>query len=280
MSTPLLDKKDAPVIPVDGSYLYSSGQSIQPLHRITKNYTFKEAWFSCFFARDSLENFLSKSVYTNAIRIMVEPANVLVETIKKIEQEGSDAKKYETKVGEFFVYELTKHLQEFESVFKAEFRQGNLFLATPKGAYDLRALITYGESLFPSNFKELFPKALKDVQDGARCLAFELYTASGFHFHRANESVVLKYLEVLTDGKTKPERNMGKYIEALEKAKAPKQITSCLRDLKNLHRNPLMHPEQSINELDDAISLLNAIQAAIRTMMKEVVKLSPAESSD
>lgn len=164
-------------------------------------------------------------------------------------------------------------LQEFEIVFKAEFRYGNLFLATKKGAYDIRTLIENGELLFPADFKELFPDVLKDVQEGARCLVYEMYTASGFHLHRANESVLLKYLESV--GVEKPEnRNMGAYIKALEPSggakKAPDEIIICLKNLKDLHRNPLMHPGHSIDNVDDALALINAIHTAITAMMKEI----------
>lgn len=164
-------------------------------------------------------------------------------------------------------------LQEFESVFKAEFSHGNLFLATKKGAYDIRTLIENGELLFPADFKELFPDALKDVQDGARCLVYEMYTAPGFHFHRANESVLLKYLESV--GVEKPEnRNMGAYIKALEPSDgakiAPDEIIICLKNLKDLHRNPLIHPGHSIDNVDDALALINAIHTAITAMMKEI----------
>ena len=208
------------MILVDGAYLYSLGQAIQPLHGITQDETVFDVWYRCHQARDSLEIFISNSVYTNAIRIMVEPANALIETLREIDNQVSDQNNWGTKIGYSLAYQLSKNLQEFESVFKAEFRHGNLFLATPKGAYDLRALITNGEALFPLSFNDLFPDAVKDVREGARCLAFELYTASGFHFHRANESVVLKYLAILSNGEAAPERNMGKYIEALRKAGA------------------------------------------------------------
>lgn len=154
----------------------------------------------------------------------------------------------------------------------------NLGMATcfslqKKGAYDIRTLIENGELLFPTDFKELFPDALKDVQDGARCLVYEMYTASGFHFHRANESVLLKYLESV--GVEKPEnRNMGAYIKALEPSdgakKAPDEIIICLKNLKDLHRNPLIHPGHSIANVDEALALINAIHTAITAMMNEI----------
>ena len=263
------------MILVDGSYLYNLGKAMQPLHDISENETYSAIWFKCNFAKSNLEAFISNSVYTGAFRIMVEPAQSLINTLDNIYQEATKPEKVNEKLDPMLHYYLTTEFQEFESVFKAEFRHGNLFLAIQKGAYDLRTLIANGELLFPSNFNDLFPEALKDVQEGARCLAYEMYTASGFHFHRVNESVLLKYLDSV--GVNRPEnRNMGAYIEALkalkDKNKFPDEVSICLKNLKDLHRNPLMHPGQSIENVDDALALLNAIHTAITAMMKIITK--------
>lgn len=256
------------MILVDGSYLYSLGKDIQPLHNFAKDDKYSDVWHLAFRARTSLEGFISNSVYKGAVRIMVEPAQELIEVLGKISEKPHT--EHDEKLGLLIVYELSQALQKFDYVFKAELRHGNLLLPASKGAFDLRKLIESGESLFPEGFGQLFPDAVGDAQAGARCLAFDLYTASGFHFHRVNERVVLTYLQQLTNGTVTPDRSMGAYIKALTDAKAPKKITSCLRDLKDMHRNPLMHPDQSIDEADDAIALLNSIHTAITAMMKEI----------
>lgn len=253
---------------VDGSYLYSIGKDIQPIHNITKDDTYLGVWRVTLRAKTSLEGFISNSVYRNAVRIMIEPAQELIEILSKIWDKPHD--EGNEKLGWLVAHDLSQALQKFDYVFKAELRHGNLLLPASKGAFDLRKLIESGESLFPEGFGNLFPDAISDAQAGARCLAFDLYTASGFHFHRVNERVVLAYLHKLTNGAATPDRSMGAYIKALTDAKAPKKITSCLRDLKDMHRNPLMHPDQSIDEADDAIALLNAIHTAITAMMKEI----------
>ena len=69
---------------------------------------------------------------------------------------------------------------------------------------------------------------------------------------------------------------MGAYIKALESSgdakKAPDEIIICLKNLKDLHRNPLIHPGLSIDNVDDALALINAIHTAITAMMKEITK--------
>ena len=183
------------MILIDGAYLYSLGQAIQPLRTITTaNDTYMSVWQKCLYASNHLNDFVS-SIYKDAFRIMMGPAQSLINALGSIHQEAIKQEKAYQQLDSGLHYNLMAALNEFESVFRAEFRHGNLFLATKKGAYDIRTLIENGEVCYSHQIlKELFREALKDVQDGARCLVYEMYTASGFHFHRANESVLLKYL--------------------------------------------------------------------------------------
>ena len=66
---------------------------------------------------------------------------------------------------------------------------------------------------------------------------------------------------------------MGAHIKALDRVdNVPEEIIICLRNLKDLHRNPLMHLGQSLEDVDDALALINAIHTAITAMMKEMAK--------
>jgi len=116
------------------------------------------------------------------------------------------------------------------------------------------------------------PNAVVDLQQATRCIAFELPTAAGFHLHRANESVIGCYWDVVSDGKPRPkEKNMGVYLRQMEKENfGDEKIRSALKDIKNLHRNPLIHPEHSLDNVDDAIDLMGAIRAVVGSMLKEI----------
>lgn len=263
------------MIPVDGAYLYKFGKSIKTLYEIKECTTYIDAFVIVLGAKELLDSFLNNSVYSSSIKIISEPAKELVFALDDIRDKALQKKYRDQALGEYVASNFINAVHSFETVLNAEFQHSSLFLATPKGAYDTATLIFRGELLLPNPiFSELFPSALPDVKSGARCLAFELYTASGFHFHRANESVVLKYLEILSGGTAKPQRNMGKYISALRQEGAPETIISCLTDLKNMHRNPLMHPDETINDVDDAIALLNSIHTAITGMIREIRKIN------
>lgn len=64
---------------------------------------------------------------------------------------------------------------------------------------------------------------------------------------------------------------MGVYLRELDKrnAGAP-AVRSHLRSIKDFHRNPLMHPEQSLENVDEALDLLAAIRCSIGYMLKEI----------
>ena len=63
---------------------------------------------------------------------------------------------------------------------------------------------------------------------------------------------------------------MGDYIAALTNQGAGDPIVlSALKDLKDLHRNPLIHPEHTL-EIDEAIALLGSIQSVIVHMLKAI----------
>lgn len=261
----------AAVIPIDGAYLYGFGRAMQPLGTITKDDTYMSAWGKSYKAKDELANFLTQSVFTQAIKLTNEPAVTLVTSINEIGEKAFDSQTGETKLSVFEAHYFSEAFRNFEIVFQAEFRHGNMFLATPKRGYDLSTLINHGSMLFPDELGSKVPESVDDINSATKCIAFELFTASGFHLHRANESVVLKYYDHLSKGKARPEnRNMGKYIKELENLNAKPIITSCLRDLKDMHRNPLMHPEESIENMDDAIALLNSIHTCVVAILKEL----------
>jgi hypothetical protein len=115
-------------------------------------------------------------------------------------------------------------------------------------------------------------RRLPDLEQATRCIAFELFTAAGFHLHRANEAVLRRYWDAVTNGATRPaSRNMRDYLNELNKLKAgDAKVKATLKDLKDLHRNPLIHPEQTLENVDDAIALMNGVHTAVPNMLKQM----------
>ena len=147
-----------------------------------------------------------------------------------------------------------------------------MYLVTPKGAFDLPSLIENGQACFPEELQVKVPESISDIQQGTRCIAFELPTAAAFHLHRANEAVLLRYYDQVSGGQKRPKnRNMGAILKKLEDSNwgAP-LVLSSLKALKDFHRNPVIHADQSIEKTDDAIALMNNIHTAIVQMLKEI----------
>jgi hypothetical protein len=85
---------------------------------------------------------------------------------------------------------------EFQVVFLSEVAQANIYYASPKRAYDSTALIDYGETLLSQEtiqgLRLSREKVVADVRAAARCLAFNLPTAMGFHIYRAIEAILVE----------------------------------------------------------------------------------------
>jgi hypothetical protein len=142
---------------------------------------------------------------------------------------------------------------------------------SPKGGFETSALVEAGLLLFSSPLAAKVPDAVGDIMAATRCIAFELPTAAGFHLHRAHEAVLRVYWDNVTGGKPRPrQQNMGVYLNQLEKlGKGKKAVRSHLQSIKDFHRNPLMHPEQSL-DIEQALDLLAAIRSSIGYMLQAI----------
>lgn len=165
----------------------------------------------------------------------------------------------------------------FERDFEREHRNLCVFMVTPKGLYDTRLLIEKGEEKFLDSTRSVFnPQVIYDLQQSGKCLAFEIPTAMAFHVMRATESLIKDYYAALV-GKAWPyaQRDWGKYLTELEKIPdVNKVITSRLGEIKNLNRNPLIHPEEIV-PLAEAPIIYDLCNGVIYYMAEEIRKRRP-----
>jgi hypothetical protein len=170
------------------------------------------------------------------------------------------------------IWPVTSALTAFEAVLGAELALVPLYVVTPKAGFDTAVLIESGATCFPTEIWSKAPEALADLQQATKCIAFELFTAAGFHLHRANEAVLRRYWDAVTKGAPRPvSRNMGDYLNELSKQNAgDARVRAALKDLKDLHRNPLIHPEKTLGNVDDAVALMNGVHTTILNMLKEM----------
>jgi hypothetical protein len=167
---------------------------------------------------------------------------------------------------------LEQNVAAFRVVLDSEFQTSGIYLVTAKRGYDIPTLLENAETIFPPEVNEKLPQIQEDLREAGKCLAFNLGTAAGFHLLRALETVVCSYWYVVMNKAPLPRnRNLGQYITAMAKGDHPnrRKVLFALRQVKDLHRNSIMHPEETLN-LDEAIALLNTVQSAITLMLPTV----------
>jgi len=170
-------------------------------------------------------------------------------------------------------------LQTFENVFRAEMQENSAYMVPEKGLSSTAKLVEHGERAFPKDLLHVIgDKAIADFKAAARCFAFNLHTASGFHSARAVEAVIETYYQTFMNKPGVTLNGWHDYVEALKKVKDKKPKPKCIPDARTLlsideirfhHRNPLMHPRAVLTETD-ADMLFSIAKVAIIAMAQEI----------
>lgn len=124
----------------------------------------------------------------------------------------------------------------------AELQTFAAYQVSQKGIYSTADLVDRAENVFAEDVRSLIGQTARDdVNQAGRCLALDLPTASGFHIMRATETVLKAYGKQF---QTKPKtRNWHSYITALKATNASPKALAVLDQIRDLHRNPTLHPE-------------------------------------
>lgn len=225
---------------------------------------------SVYVAEAALEALITRSIFR--LRTSVQPGFTLLAAIRTLKQKIGNARDPNEPLNWQDVFPVTSALTAFEAVLGAELALIPLYVAMPKAGFDTTVLIEAGGRCFPDDIWTKCPDAIPDLAQGTRCIAFELFTTAGFHLHRANEIVLRRYWDAVTKGAARPtSRNMGDYLQEMDKRKVgDAKVKAALKDLKDLHRNPLIHPDHSLETADDAIALMNGVHTAMVYMLKEI----------
>jgi hypothetical protein len=171
-------------------------------------------------------------------------------------------------------------LQKFETLLSAECETRPAFIAPKRGIYDTEELVNTAAHSIPESLMPMISGKPADELDSAgRCLAFGLFTASGFHICRAVEAVLEKYYNRFTE-KSGTLRGWQDYINALNEAiaaghkpSADPQTCQYLGNLKSSSRNPIMHPRVILNEAD-AFTVFDLGRGLIGRMAQELLAAS------
>jgi hypothetical protein len=155
-------------------------------------------------------------------------------------------------------------VETFEATFASEPMDANVFTVSQKGTHASLDLMERAEDNLPPDVKaRLSPETVRDIRDAGKCLVLDCHTASGYHILRAVERLVIKYYEKVSGVPVNPRnRNWGVYIRELKRLNAASSVTGYLQHIKDFYRNPIIHPEDTLNA-NEAFSLFNACISAI-----------------
>jgi hypothetical protein len=166
--------------------------------------------------------------------------------------------------------------EELEKCLERESKYLSVFTVTPKGTYDTNILIESPQDDFPDRMATVLPaKFVGDLKQAARCLVFDIPVGCAFHVCRATESLMIAYYEKLAKQPWPfPNRDWSAYIDHLVKQGAPPTITARLREIKDMDRNPYIHPDREVS-LEEAQVLYKLCSGVNYYVAEEMTKLTP-----
>lgn len=263
---------------VDGYYLYQVGASMRRLHELEGDFSetdnrgtlYQGAYYLLINASSVLETFLTNESYR--MKTCIQKGNDLLKVLRTLQTKIENEENKKKRLSFSDVWPIRDALTGFEAVLSSEFGLLDLYVITKKGGYDISELMTNGEVCFPKDLAIKVPECIPDIKAGTKCIAVSLPTAAGFHLLRANEAVLRRYWDVVTNGSPRPSSgNMGDYIKQMEDKKAGSaHVLAALKNLKNLHRNELIHPGDILESVEEAIALMNQIHTVVLHMLKEI----------
>jgi len=166
---------------------------------------------------------------------------------------------------------LVYYANQIETILGGELAVQNCYLVRPKRAYDIEMLAEDGLKLFSDEVQAGLTDLEKyDLRQGTRCIAFEVPTAAMFHFFRAADSILRRWYKLITG--TEPPvkmRSWGTYLVNLKKCAVNVKITSALEQIKDLHRNPVVHPEAMVS-IEEALSFIGIAESVISAMVLDI----------
>lgn len=226
----------------------------------------QDASWLCTDVKQRLRALFEESIYAPYLKISREKAATLRDVLDGIHN-NTDGEQLST----FDEWLIRQNQGDFRSVFFAELSVLPSFLVMGKESYDTNTLIDEGYKLFPPATLRKCPEADSDMSEAGRALAFELATACSFHVFRVTEAVLKRYWDYVSDGEERPKlETIRTYAVELEKKKfGDEKIWEALKQLANLHRNPIIHPEVILT-VEDAIGTLGIARSVIGAMLREM----------
>jgi hypothetical protein len=267
-------------------FFYHLGSQLGALTRLPPDTSPKiDIIVATYGAKQNLEALLNSFPALNICRpvggALLQMMNNLVSPATPAPPETDWSKPPE--VSEFAYGAVIAKAKEFEIVLSAELQNIPTYLPEQKGIYDTTRLIEMTEYVLPmSVVPQLTSEERAELRQSGRCLAFDIPTACGFHMMRAVEAVLHRYyVEICKPTNPKRLNSWAAYISALHKINDPivkepdvLETETLIRQLKDRHRNLIIHPEVVLAP-DEAFTLFEIGHTAIIAMAGRLPPLAP-----
>lgn len=205
------------------------------------------------------------------------PMNICEEATKKLLETIRLANDQFVQTGAVSKWQLgaiESDIRTLETVLAHELPKLATYIVPQRGFLSTRHLVGKAGSDFQfTNPAVLSDQVTADFRQAARCIAFDLPTATAFHLWRAVESAMREYYDVVTAGKARlvDFPTWAHYLREIRNHHGDPAITAVLEQISSLHRNPNSHPEESI-EMDEALALWGVAHDAIWAIGTDMVE--------
>lgn len=242
-----------------------------------------EIWFPLIRLRDlSAAVFESNSIFplsSQSAKSLSKDINEFLNTFNVTDSEGIfEFSRLNDELNSWQYSHIKSYIENFLLVLREESKDSLIFSLEPTGIYDFRRLHDNASLRFHDSTRSFIPEAtIEEYKEAGKCFAFGLYTACGFHALRTIEIMIKNYIESYgkPTSKLKTWSQFVKAMEDLDKEKisdgekmSPK-ISSMIDRIREIERNPLMHPEDVLN-LDSADTLFSLSWIVISEMAKDI----------
>lgn len=174
--------------------------------------------------------------------------------------------------------QLRSSLDTLEKVLQEEMKIADVYAVGQKRIYSTRLLIEKADDGLGAEARSAISEPVrKDLREAGRCLAFELPTAAGYHAMRAAEKALRDWYHEVLDKKA-DRVSWAKAVEDLREAGADEATLAAFDRVRELHRNPLAHPEIFL-ALEEALDIFGAAETAINAAGREITKAQGPEAN-
>jgi hypothetical protein len=193
-----------------------------------------------------------------------------------------NAERFEREFHSWEYGNIKEKITAFRTVFLAECRDIEVYSVSQISIYKTSHLVSAASTRIASELRpRVPPEALAEFDEAGKCLAFDLPTACGFHALRGLELMMGRYLRTF-DTKANP-KSWFDYIKAFETLKGAAEgnkpsakVVAMIDRMRELDRNPLMHPR---DKLDTAAAdmLFNLATVTVSEMARDLAFHDPQQ---